>query len=447
MSSYNDFEYTRQAIQLGVKDYISKYELEPKDLFHVLNELTFSEEQLSNQNVKQKAPFEADQWALEKQKMIDHSLLDSSSEQAFPLWDQLCTQAGAARIRWITLVPLPREGGYSPSEYKAMVFLAEEMFARLRNPIFLGESQLCLQGIRLEAEDETELQAREACERMASEWVSAFAHNLNITLKVFYGPAVDGMNNWHRAHQAAMQLQSMSFYRDDHIYFYEQNQETGEFSEEEWVALHKKLRLRIQFLQFEVMANELIELLADGGERRYPKEWIRLFRLAASQLADELMERFQLEAGEIREYFGTLWPFPESITQAQSRQQLITLLRQMTEQSTLVLNRRQLHTSWVNRVKEYVGEHYATTIRLEDAADFVNFSVNHFSQRFRQETGEAFTDYLTRIRIKEAARLYRETELSTEEIADRVGYSNANYFVKVFKKTTGQTVKAFKKEH
>jgi two-component system response regulator YesN len=448
LSSYSDFEYTRQAIQLGVKDYMSKYEMEPDELFQVLNALTFNEPQPQRRGDIEAAPSQNEELNAEKQRILelDYSKNPVVTEESFPLLAQLKLASGGAQLRWITLMPIARLDGYSASERKAMLLLAEEMFARLRNPILLGESGLGLHGARWERADETEQQALAACSRMAAEWIASFAHNLNIPLTVAFGRPAHHPNDWLVSRREAEQTATMSFYRDDDIYFAQEMPESSVFQEEEWLELHKKIRHRIQFLQFEPMADELSELLKMEGERRPPSEWIRLFRIAASQLADELIERFHLDAEEIRVRFGEIWPLPEAIAQAKSQHELISLLHQMTTLASAAINRWQVNRNWVSRVKEYVEEHYASTIHLEDAAAFVNFSVSHFSQRFRQETGEAFTDYLTRIRIREATRLYLETELSTEEIAARVGYTNANYFIKVFKRTTGQTVKAFKKD-
>lgn len=103
--------------------------------------------------------------------------------------------------------------------------------------------------------------------------------------------------------------------------------------------------------------------------------------------------------------------------------------------------------AWVSVILTYIQRHYHEQLRLEDAARKAHLSDNYFSQRFREETGRSFSDYLTDVRITEAKRLLQQPGLSTEEIAERVGYPNANYFVRVFKKATGSTVTAYRKRH
>lgn len=99
---------------------------------------------------------------------------------------------------------------------------------------------------------------------------------------------------------------------------------------------------------------------------------------------------------------------------------------------------------WLQPVFTYVEEHFADSIRLEDAAALVNLNIHYFSHRFSQDMGVTFLEYVTQIRIRRSMQLMRGFQLSAEEVASRVGYPNANYFVKVFKKVTGMTISEFK---
>jgi YesN/AraC family two-component response regulator len=65
--------------------------------------------------------------------------------------------------------------------------------------------------------------------------------------------------------------------------------------------------------------------------------------------------------------------------------------------------------------------------------------------RFHQETGMSFSEYVTGERIRKAIEIMKTTDMSTDEIAEKVGYPNTNYFVKVFKKHTGKTISEFRK--
>ena len=100
---------------------------------------------------------------------------------------------------------------------------------------------------------------------------------------------------------------------------------------------------------------------------------------------------------------------------------------------------------WVQTVTHFISANCSETIRLKDVAQMVNFSESYFSMRFHQEAGMSFSEYVSGERMKKAIEMIKKSDMSTEEIAGRVGYSNTNYFVKAFKKHTGRTISEFRK--
>lgn len=95
--------------------------------------------------------------------------------------------------------------------------------------------------------------------------------------------------------------------------------------------------------------------------------------------------------------------------------------------------------------KQYVLQHFAEPITLEEVCEAVGFSVSYFSALFKKETGEGFAKYLTRIRIDEAKNLLRETSLSVGEIGEKVGYSDRKHFTSTFRKIVGLNPAEYRK--
>lgn len=83
-------------------------------------------------------------------------------------------------------------------------------------------------------------------------------------------------------------------------------------------------------------------------------------------------------------------------------------------------------------------------LTLQLIADAIPVSINHMSAVFKRETGETVTDFLTKVRMMHAKRLLLNPMYKVYEIASLVGYTDANYFAKVFKKSTGLSPKEFK---
>lgn len=95
--------------------------------------------------------------------------------------------------------------------------------------------------------------------------------------------------------------------------------------------------------------------------------------------------------------------------------------------------------SVVERAKKYIQENFRKDISLEDVSQKVDISSYYFSKVFKEETGENFIEFLTKLRMEEAKRLLEESDLSIKEVCSEVGYSDPNYFSRNFKKYAGIT--------
>lgn len=94
----------------------------------------------------------------------------------------------------------------------------------------------------------------------------------------------------------------------------------------------------------------------------------------------------------------------------------------------------------VDQVKKYIEEHYEEEeLSLNLLASNVNFSPNHLSTIFSQQTGQTFIKYLTDYRMNKAKELLRGTGKRSSEISLEVGYKDPHYFSYLFKKTQGMT--------
>lgn len=95
-------------------------------------------------------------------------------------------------------------------------------------------------------------------------------------------------------------------------------------------------------------------------------------------------------------------------------------------------------------VKNYMDEHYAEDIRLDQLAAIAALSKFHLIREFKAEVGSSPMDYLLGRRITESKNLLAGTELSVSDIAEAVGFSSGSYFSQRFKLTVGMTPLAFR---
>lgn len=98
----------------------------------------------------------------------------------------------------------------------------------------------------------------------------------------------------------------------------------------------------------------------------------------------------------------------------------------------------------VRPILDYIRSNYNRDIPLSGVASRFYFSQGHLSRIIKETMGLSYTEYVTRLRIERAMKLLRTTRASISEIGAEVGYKDANYFSKVFKKATGQTPQSFR---
>lgn len=105
--------------------------------------------------------------------------------------------------------------------------------------------------------------------------------------------------------------------------------------------------------------------------------------------------------------------------------------------------REQSETRPIRDVKKYIQEHYNEPVKLEDVSSLTGFNPNYFSGMFKKQVGMNFSEYLTYVRIEKAKQFLIKGELSAMDIAEEIGYGDAKYFYKIFKKSTGLTPMEF----
>ena len=99
----------------------------------------------------------------------------------------------------------------------------------------------------------------------------------------------------------------------------------------------------------------------------------------------------------------------------------------------------------VKRALELIQKEYQRDLSLQEAANTLGLSAPYLSKIFREEVGENFKDYLTKLKMRKARELIEHTELSLQEIALCVGYHDYKHFSVMFKKMFGVTASNYRK--
>jgi two-component system response regulator YesN len=129
-----------------------------------------------------------------------------------------------------------------------------------------------------------------------------------------------------------------------------------------------------------------------------------------------------------------------------SSKELIERCQKLLGDLTVCIGNRQkkIVTSPVEIVVRYVEEHYAESITLNTMAEIVYLSPSYLSSLFKSKQGQSFIDFLTEKRIEKAKSLLLYSDEKIQVISDSTGFTNIRHFNRVFKTITNRTPSEFR---
>lgn len=101
----------------------------------------------------------------------------------------------------------------------------------------------------------------------------------------------------------------------------------------------------------------------------------------------------------------------------------------------------------VKKAQSIIHEFYTDGITLSEIADRLNLTQEYLGAQFHKETGENFSSYIRNYRLAKAKELLIGTQLKQYEISEKVGYTDAKYFARVFKECVGMSPAEYRKSH
>lgn len=133
---------------------------------------------------------------------------------------------------------------------------------------------------------------------------------------------------------------------------------------------------------------------------------------------------------------------------SKSRDQYFRILDLIFEEifEVIIREKRVKHKEEMTYAIHYIEKNLTKNITLESAAAYMNISPHYFSKLFKSEVGENFIDYVTDKIVERAKDLIKDTDIPLNGIAIELGFNEANYFSKVFKKKAGMTPSQYRRK-
>ena len=148
-------------------------------------------------------------------------------------------------------------------------------------------------------------------------------------------------------------------------------------------------------------------------------------------------DRFEyaIEAMHIKAFDYLLKPWKEEKLTGLISEAIVNIKESSLENS----ENENLQESQKSAIKKYIKENYKRDISAGDVAGILGYSDVYFSKIFKQLFDDTFINYLTKVRIDKAKVLLKDVSFNIKEVGVSVGYTDSNYFTKVFKRSVGMS--------
>ncbi|MFI2858037.1 helix-turn-helix domain-containing protein [Paenibacillus sp. JSM ZJ436] len=181
----------------------------------------------------------------------------------------------------------------------------------------------------------------------------------------------------------------------------------------------------------------LVRLLLEPFERDIP-----ILRLPAlgSDSARSLVERIVEEMEHTR-------PGRELLLRQWTAELLLHAWRNVAASTVTPADIEPMLHPTMQQIVRDLNERFAEPLQLTQVAEAHDISPSYLSRLFKQTTGFTFSDYINLLRIQEAQRLLRESQLPITDIAWQSGFSNFSHFGKMFKRTVKLSPREYRRQY
>ena len=460
LSGYDDFNYAKQAINIGVEDYL----LKPITKNALIERLTEIRSRYEHEKTQKEyyEKFHREMQAYEKNSSRDFfEALVSGSMDMMEIYRRseklgLDIVAEAYNVLIFTMnceedFSGQREG-YSEWEAESLELL-EEFFSE-NTSAMLFRCNIFSYGVLIKGQKETIEENTRSC-------VSEIQRILDRKEQkrqwfVAAGEPVERLSQIQKSYYSASRAFSQRYLYDENILYYDEmaSMEKKNVTEDDSTYLQKVdvNALNPVILQ-KFLSNGLLEetenfvkdyFYAIGQE---PLESLVFRNYVTLNVRFSVMS-FLKEIGcatrtlEQEDTEDVLSESSKSLENAIAyAEKIISQAIALRDQNSGNKNRSILKTA-----VDFMDSHYMEEdMSLNKAANAANVSANHFSALFSQNMGQTFIEYLTNLRMNKAKEYLRCTSMRSSEIAGEIGYKDAHYFSYLFKKTQGMTPSDYRK--
>lgn len=462
LSGYDDFNYAKQAIGIGVEDYLLK-PITKNALIERLSEIRSRYEHEKTQK-EYYEKFQREMQAYEKNSSRDffEALVGGSMDmmEVYKRAEKLGLDivAEAYNVLIFTMDCDEDFSGqrdeYSSWEAESLELL-ENFFAG-HSSAMLFRSNIFSYSVLLKGQRETIEENTRACVDEIRKILSRQDGRREWFLAV--GQSVERLSQIQKSYHTASRAFSQRYLYDENILYYDEM----ETMEHPGGQAETEDNAYLQKVDVNALNPAILQKFLSNGLQEETENFVKDYFYAIGQEPMEslvfrnyviLNVRFsvisfikglgcdtnEMESADTEEVLAESGKNMESAIAYAKK--MISQAIEIRDQNSGNKNRSILKTA-----VDFIDSHYMDEeISLNTVANVANVSSNHFSALFSQNMGQTFIEYLTTLRMNKAKELLRCTGMRSSEIAGEIGYKDAHYFSYLFKKTQGMTPSDYRK--
>ncbi len=459
LSGYDDFNYAKQAISIGVEEYI----LKPVSGENLLTELGKIADAI---NVERQDELAKDKYlrdmeeirTLAKQKFI-HDMIDGklSMQESLEQGRELGIDITAAYYSIVLFQAFPKNKAGVPAEEEFDVAeysgVSEEIYSRIRETVSKSPNVYLYEQVGdvlcfLEKSD-----SLNDMNQNTQKGIDIIKEIMSTKSDWIYfisiGKPVERIRDVNSSYRDASKRFAERYMLDESFIFYGEN---GNSNVLDIGGIDIKMVSQKTIFHFlrngtlveidDLVSEYFSSLGEEAMESRLFCQYVLMEALISGMAFLDSMNVSREKAASILGELSDPVRFVDSVDKA--KDYITRILKVLIEYRNQVSDKK--YTEIIDKAREFIKAQYKNDeMSLQTVASYVNVSSNHFSAIFRKETGETFIDYLTKVRMDNAKDLLTCTSMKTSEIGFEVGYKDPHYFSYIFKKTIGMSPKEYRR--
>jgi len=449
LSGFEEFEYAKEGINIGVAQYLTK-PISGDDLLKEIDALSLKiEERKREREIKEKYLLEMKEDVISERKEFFENLVTGAQSAADLIQSAEKLEINISALYYNILLSKIHVQAHNQEEFSQRLIIVEEEIENIIDEKYIIMFDRDLEGkaFLVKADSKEEL------DNVISEFVDKLKEIFRKHEGIGYfggiGESAERLRDIPMSFETANKAFTKRYFTTENAFVRSEDIEDRESENEKFDVENldvKQLdRSKIkEFLKF-----------GDGAETEYFVDEY-LLGIGINAIKSQIFRQYIIMDVYfcVAEFVDSLSMDSDENILAGYKPDLVRSEEESRDYIVSIINKgievREGNASGRNNdvvavIKKYIEENYADEeLSLNLMASHVNFSPNHLSMIFSQQTGNTLIKYLTDFRMNKAKELLKCTNKKSSEISILVGYKDPHYFSYLFKKTQGVTPTQFR---